>query len=157
MEAARKRTHMQVLGKLTDLVDNQYRMRVNAPFIVRETHLPDGRPIEVAYPRAFTMPTFSTPAPRASPAKLDRCAVAVGWPPVVMWTSLSQMTSARYGMSMYARAKGIPEKQKTRTIGKRRLGLGTNPGVVGFVVLALGRWMTGFPEQAGNPFHRRAS
>jgi uncharacterized protein (DUF2252 family) len=46
MEKARGRTHMQVLGKLTDLVDKKYRMRVNAPFIVRETHDQFGRPLE---------------------------------------------------------------------------------------------------------------
>ena len=38
--------------------------------------------------------TFSIPAPRAMWARLDRWAVAVGWPPVVMWTSLSQITRA---------------------------------------------------------------
>ena len=45
MAKARERTHMQVLGKLTDLVDNKYRLRENAPFIVRQTHTRDGRPI----------------------------------------------------------------------------------------------------------------
>jgi len=45
---ARERTHMQVLGKLTDLVDDQFRLKVNAPFIVRETHAQNGRPIEEA-------------------------------------------------------------------------------------------------------------
>ena len=45
MEKARSRTHMQVLGKLTDLVDEKYRMRVNAPFIVRQKKL-KGIPIE---------------------------------------------------------------------------------------------------------------
>ena len=48
MVKARQRTHMQVLGKLTDLVDEKHRLRVNAPFIVRETHAKDGRPIEEA-------------------------------------------------------------------------------------------------------------
>jgi uncharacterized protein (DUF2252 family) len=46
MGKARQRTHMQVLGKLTDLVDAKYRLRENAPFIVRETHTKDGTPIE---------------------------------------------------------------------------------------------------------------
>jgi len=46
MAKARQRTHMQVLGKLTDLVDEKYRLRENAPFIVRETKVQDGRPIE---------------------------------------------------------------------------------------------------------------
>lgn len=48
MGKARERTHMQVLSKLTDLVDDKYRLRENAPFIVRETHTEDGRPISEA-------------------------------------------------------------------------------------------------------------
>jgi uncharacterized protein (DUF2252 family) len=43
---ARERTHLQVLGKMTDLVGDKYRLRVNAPFIVRETHDSLGQPIE---------------------------------------------------------------------------------------------------------------
>jgi uncharacterized protein (DUF2252 family) len=39
---------MQVLGKLTDLVDSKFRLRENAPFIVRETHTQDGLPINEA-------------------------------------------------------------------------------------------------------------
>jgi uncharacterized protein (DUF2252 family) len=45
---ARTRTHMQVLGKLTDIVDDKYKMRLDAPFIVRETHTKAGRSIEEA-------------------------------------------------------------------------------------------------------------
>jgi len=45
---ARERTHLQVLGKMTDLVGDKYRLRVNAPFIVRETHTQLGVPIEEA-------------------------------------------------------------------------------------------------------------
>jgi len=48
MSKARQRTHMQVLGKMTDLVDEKYRLKVNAPFIVRETHTQSGRSIEEA-------------------------------------------------------------------------------------------------------------
>ena len=48
MTKARQRTHMQVLGKMTDLVDEKYRLKINAPFIVRETHTQSGRPIEEA-------------------------------------------------------------------------------------------------------------
>lgn len=48
MKKAREHTHMQVLGKLTDLVDKKYHLRLNAPFIVRETHTQDGRPIAEA-------------------------------------------------------------------------------------------------------------
>jgi uncharacterized protein (DUF2252 family) len=47
MTKARQRTHLQVLGKLTDLVDKEHRLLLNAPFIVRESHAKDGRPIEV--------------------------------------------------------------------------------------------------------------
>ena len=45
---ARERTHMQVLGKLADLVDERYLLRESAPFVVRATHTEDGRPIEDA-------------------------------------------------------------------------------------------------------------
>lgn len=45
---ARERTHMQVLGKLTDLVDEKFRLRDDAPFIVHETHSQSGRKIEEA-------------------------------------------------------------------------------------------------------------
>ena len=45
---ARERTHMQVLGKMTDLVGDKYRLRINAPFIVRETYNSLGVPIEEA-------------------------------------------------------------------------------------------------------------
>lgn len=48
MVKARQRTHMQVLGKLTDLVDAKHRLHENAPFIVRETHTKDGTPIREA-------------------------------------------------------------------------------------------------------------
>lgn len=45
---ARTRTHMQVLDKLTDIIDDKYRLRDDAPFIVHETHSQAGRPIEEA-------------------------------------------------------------------------------------------------------------
>ncbi|MEI6172651.1 MAG: DUF2252 domain-containing protein [Bacteroidota bacterium] len=48
MGKARERSHMQVLSKLTDLVDEKFRMRENEPFIVRETHTKAGRTIEEA-------------------------------------------------------------------------------------------------------------
>ena len=47
-DKARTRTNMQVLGKLTDIVDEKYRLRDDAPFIVHETHSQAGRPIEEA-------------------------------------------------------------------------------------------------------------
>jgi uncharacterized protein (DUF2252 family) len=43
---ARTRTHMQVLDKLTDIVDEKYRLRDDAPFLVHETHSQAGKPIE---------------------------------------------------------------------------------------------------------------
>ena len=45
---ARTRTHMQVLDKLTDIIDNKYRLRDDAPFIIHDTHAQSGRPIEEA-------------------------------------------------------------------------------------------------------------
>lgn len=45
---ARERTHMQVLDKLTDLVDDKFRLRDDAPLIVHETHTQVGRPIKEA-------------------------------------------------------------------------------------------------------------
>lgn len=45
---ARSRTHMQVLGKLTDIVDDQHRLKEDVPFIVRETHTQSGKPIDEA-------------------------------------------------------------------------------------------------------------
>lgn len=48
MSKARQRTHMQVLGKLTDLVDEKFLLKENAPFIVRETKTETGRTIKEA-------------------------------------------------------------------------------------------------------------
>jgi uncharacterized protein (DUF2252 family) len=48
MSKARQRTHMQVLGKLTDLVDEKFLLKENAPFIVREKKTEAGRPIKEA-------------------------------------------------------------------------------------------------------------
>ena len=45
MDKARGRTHLQVLGKMTELVNNQHRIIEEAPLIVRETHTATGRPI----------------------------------------------------------------------------------------------------------------
>lgn len=47
-EKASKRTHLQVMAKLTDIVDEKNLLRVNAPFIVRETLTQAGRPINEA-------------------------------------------------------------------------------------------------------------
>ncbi len=45
---ARKGSHLQVLEKMTDLVDNKQRIVENAPFIVRETQTQTGLPIREA-------------------------------------------------------------------------------------------------------------
>ena len=42
---ARSRNHLQVLGKMTDLVDDQHRIRELHPFVIRETHTEDGEPV----------------------------------------------------------------------------------------------------------------
>ncbi len=45
---ARQRTNTQVLEKMADLVDDQHRIVEQRPFIVRETHTEDGRPVSEA-------------------------------------------------------------------------------------------------------------
>ena len=45
---AKKGSHLQVLEKMTDLVDNKQRIVENAPFVVRETHTEAGMPIREA-------------------------------------------------------------------------------------------------------------
>lgn len=48
MKKARSHTQMQVLTKLTDIVDDKFRLRENAPFIVHETHTKFGKTIKEA-------------------------------------------------------------------------------------------------------------
>jgi len=48
IKRARGRTHLQVLGKLTDLVDDRHRIHESRPLIVRETMTEGGRPIAEA-------------------------------------------------------------------------------------------------------------
>jgi uncharacterized protein (DUF2252 family) len=45
---AKKGSHLQVLEKMTDLIDNKQRIVENAPFVVRETKTDDGMPIREA-------------------------------------------------------------------------------------------------------------
>jgi uncharacterized protein (DUF2252 family) len=47
-DKARERTNFQVLDKLANIVDNKYRLRDDAPFIVHETHTQMGRPVDEA-------------------------------------------------------------------------------------------------------------
>ena len=48
LDKAKKGSHLQVLEKMTDLVDNKQRIVENAPFVVRETKTEDGMPIRDA-------------------------------------------------------------------------------------------------------------
>lgn len=48
LDKARKRTHMQVLDKMTDLVDEQHRIIEQRPFIVRSPLTSMGRPVDEA-------------------------------------------------------------------------------------------------------------
>ena len=48
VDKARQRTHMQVLDKLTDLVDDKFRLRDDAPFIVHVSHTETGIPVAEA-------------------------------------------------------------------------------------------------------------
>jgi uncharacterized protein (DUF2252 family) len=48
LDKARKRNHLQVLDKMTDLVDDRHRIVEQHPFIVRVTHTSAGRPVEDA-------------------------------------------------------------------------------------------------------------
>src|SRR5258707_3000072 len=48
IEKAKKGSHLQVLEKMTDLVDNKQRIVENAPFVVRETKTEIGLPIREA-------------------------------------------------------------------------------------------------------------
>jgi uncharacterized protein (DUF2252 family) len=44
-DKARQRTHLQVLGKMTDLVGDDLQLRINEPFILKATHSISGRPM----------------------------------------------------------------------------------------------------------------
>jgi uncharacterized protein (DUF2252 family) len=48
IEKAKQGSHLQVLEKMTDLVDNKQRIVENAPFVVRETTTDQGMPIREA-------------------------------------------------------------------------------------------------------------
>jgi uncharacterized protein (DUF2252 family) len=53
IDKARQRTHLQVLDKLTDIVDEKNCFREDAPFIVRQTHTQTGTPIKKALATSF--------------------------------------------------------------------------------------------------------
>ena len=52
-DKARTRTHLQVLEKMTDLVDDQHQIVEDRPFIVRERRTSTGRPIKEALGHFF--------------------------------------------------------------------------------------------------------
>jgi len=53
MAKARRRNHLQVLGKMAALVDDQHHIVEDAPLIVRETHTAEGHPIAKAVDHAL--------------------------------------------------------------------------------------------------------
>lgn len=64
MDKARRRNHLQVLDKLTDLVDDQHHIVEDAPLIVRETHTDDGHPIGKAMEHVLAAYLASLPEER---------------------------------------------------------------------------------------------
>jgi uncharacterized protein (DUF2252 family) len=66
MAKARQRGHMQVLGKMTELVDDRHRIVEERPLIVRETHGADGRPIAEGLAEALEQYCASLPEDRRS-------------------------------------------------------------------------------------------
>jgi uncharacterized protein (DUF2252 family) len=64
MDKARQRGHMQVLGKMAELVDEQYRIVEHKPLIVRETRTVRGRPIADALAQTLYVYFASLPEDR---------------------------------------------------------------------------------------------
>jgi len=64
MEKARKRNHLQVLSKMTELVDDEHHIVEEAPLIVRETHADDGHPIGKVVEHALHVYLHSLPEER---------------------------------------------------------------------------------------------
>ena len=64
MVKARRQGHAQVLGKIAELVDDQYHIIEEAPLIVRETHTVGGRPVMDALARTLDLYCDSLPEDR---------------------------------------------------------------------------------------------
>lgn len=64
MAKARRRNHLQVLGKMAELVDDQHHIVENKPLIVRETHTAQGHPIAEAVNHALHIYMDSLPEDR---------------------------------------------------------------------------------------------
>jgi len=72
MDKARARGHLQVLGKMAELVDDSHRIVETAPLIVRETHTAEGRPIAEAVEQAWEQYVASLPEERRHLARRFR-------------------------------------------------------------------------------------
>lgn len=64
MNKARRRGHMRVFEKLTEVADGQLRLAESAPLVIRDTHLRDGTPVEVGLDRMLASYMSSLPADR---------------------------------------------------------------------------------------------
>ena len=64
MAKARRRNHLQVLGKMAELVDDQHHIVENKPLVVRETHTAQGHPIAKAVDHALHLYLDSLPEDR---------------------------------------------------------------------------------------------
>ncbi len=64
MEKARKRNHLQVLSRMTELVDDEHHIVEEAPLIVRETHTDDGHPVGKVVEHALHVYLHSLPEER---------------------------------------------------------------------------------------------
>lgn len=64
MAKARKRNHLQVLSRMTELVDDEHHIVEEAPLIVRETHADDGHPIGKVVDHALHVYLDSLPEER---------------------------------------------------------------------------------------------
>lgn len=62
---ARARGHIRSLGKLTETIDGVRRLAEDVPLVVRESHLDDGTPIDVALDRMLGAYVASLPQDRA--------------------------------------------------------------------------------------------
>jgi uncharacterized protein (DUF2252 family) len=72
MAKAKERGHMQVLDKMAELVDDRHRIVEQAPLIVRETHMPDGRPVSEPLAQGMERYLQSLPEERQSLLKRYR-------------------------------------------------------------------------------------
>ena len=64
MAKARRRNHLQVLGKMAELVDDQHHIVESKPLVVRETHTAQGHPIGKAVDHALHLYLDSLPDDR---------------------------------------------------------------------------------------------